>query len=457
MTKVAKAKNVFVCQACGDQSPRWLGRCPGCADWNTLVEERVTSTRARVALKSGRGGKVVALGDVSHDSVARETTGLEEFDRVLGGGLVPGGVVLLAGDPGIGKSTLVLQALGNLAARGLPCLYATGEESASQVALRGRRLNHLGDSGIERVGIVASTELEDVLAAIDQIKPRVMVLDSIQTVRTETLTSAPGSVAQLREVTTQLIGHTKRNDMALILIGHVTKDGAIAGPKVLEHLVDTVVSFEGDRGHSYRLVRSTKNRFGPAQEVGVFEMTERGLDEVSDPSALFLAERPEGASGSVVVATAEGSRPVLVELQALVAPAVYGSARRVGSGVDANRLAVLLAVLERKCGVHVLDRDVFMSAAGGLRVDERATDLGLAIAVVSSHTDKPVLADTCSVWRSRFSRRGQGGRARDSTDRRSEEARFQTSDSSRTQRRSAAQERRRRHRTDQGSDVGRSY
>ena len=342
-------------------------------------------------MSSKGGSKVVALGDVRHDSLSRVSTGLEEFDRVLGGGLVPGGVVLLAGDPGIGKSTLVLQALGRLAGTGLPCLYATGEESAAQVALRGRRL---GESGIERVGIVASTELEEVLLALEQTKPRVMVLDSIQTVRTETLTSSPGSVAQLREVTSQLIGYAKRNDISLILIGHVTKEGTIAGPKVLEHLVDTVISFEGDRGHSYRLVRSTKNRFGPAQEVGVFEMTEHGLKEVSDPSALFLAERPVGASGSVVVATAEGSRPVLVELQALVAPAVYGSARRVGSGVDANRLAVLLAVLERKCGVHVLDRDVFMSAAGGLRVDERATDLGLAIAVVSSHTDKPVLADT---------------------------------------------------------------
>jgi DNA repair protein RadA/Sms len=392
----ASAKTLYVCGECGASSARWLGRCASCGGWNTLAEERVRAPAGKGA--RGRAVKaepVVAprpqpLGEVNAEDARRIPTGIDELDRVLGGGPVAGGVVLLGGDPGIGKSTLLMQALAALAAKGSRGLYVTGEESASQVALRGERI---GGDGMREVQVLATTDLEDVEAALNEDTPHVAVVDSIQTVRSTELESAAGSVAQLREVSARLIDVAKRKGVALFLIGHVTKDGALAGPKVLEHLVDTVLSFEGDRTHAFRIVRVTKNRFGSAQEMGVFEMVREGLREVPDPSAMFLAERPERASGSLVVPTAEGSRPLLVEVQALVAPAVYGAARRVASGIDANRLSILLAVLERKAEVHVLDRDVFASIAGGARVDERAVDLALAVAVVSSLRDRPVAGD----------------------------------------------------------------
>ncbi|MEM9194580.1 MAG: DNA repair protein RadA [Myxococcota bacterium] len=379
----AKSKTRFVCQACGAEAARWMGKCPSCGTWNSLVEERAPKTERQ---RATGGRRPVALGEVDAETVARLPTGIGEFDRALGGGFVPGGVTLLGGDPGIGKSTLLMQVLGAFAGRGGRVLYVTGEESAAQVALRGRRLAKAEGhtEGIEKVALLATTELEDALLALRSADYQVAVIDSIQTLRDAKLESAPGTVSQLREVSTQLIDLAKGRGVALSLIGHVTKDGALAGPKVLEHLVDTVLSFEGDRSGAFRMVRATKNRFGPAHELGVFEMVEDGLREVPDPSALFLAERRKEAAGSVVVPTAEGSRPLLVELQALVAPAVYGAARRVASGVDGNRLAILLAVLDRKAEVHVLDRDVFASVAGGARVGERATDLALALAVVSS-------------------------------------------------------------------------
>ena len=336
----------------------------------------------------------MSLAEVPADGARRVPTGIAELDRVLGGGPVAGGVVLLGGDPGIGKSTLLMQALASAAARGHGTLYVTGEESAAQIALRGERL---GGAGMDQLRVLATTELGDVEQAIAELSPQLVVLDSIQTVRSADLDSAAGSVTQLREVTARLIELAKGSGVALFLIGHVTKDGALAGPKALEHLVDVVLAFEGDRTHSFRIVRATKNRFGPAQEMAVFEMVTEGLREVPDPSALFLAERPARAAGSLVVPTAEGSRALLVEVQALVAPAVYGAARRVASGLDANRLAILLAVLERKAEVHVLDRDVFASIAGGVRVEERALDLALAIAVVSSLRERPV-ADQLAVF-----------------------------------------------------------
>lgn len=393
-----KAQTVYVCTACGASSPRWLGRCPQCQAWGTLAEERArpaSSGGGRAAAGSARvGGDAnrapTKLSEVRADDARRLLTGLGELDRVLGGGVVGGSVVLVGGDPGIGKSTLLMQALAGLAERGAKTLYVTGEESAAQIALRARRLE---SPGVNDVVVQATTDLGDVEAAFAKDRPDVAVIDSIQTIRSGDLESAAGSIGQLREVTARLVDLAKRTGVALFLIGHVTKDGAIAGPKLLEHLVDAVLSFEGDRTHAFRLVRTTKNRFGPAQEVAVFEMVREGLREVPDPSALFLAERPRAAAGSLVVPTAEGSRPLLVEVQALVAPAVYGAARRVATGLDGNRLAILLAVLERKADVHVLDRDVFASVAGGARVEEPALDLALAIAVVSSLRERAVAPD----------------------------------------------------------------
>jgi DNA repair protein RadA/Sms len=384
---MARSKTLYVCSDCGQASPKWLGRCPGCDAWNTLVEERSAPAGAGAPVGDG---EVVSLGDVRSDDTARLSTGIGELDRVLGGGIVPGGVVLLGGDPGIGKSTLLMQALAALAARGRRVLYVTGEESAAQVGLRARRL---GLEGVEAVRALATAELRAVERAATRERCEVLVVDSIQTMRSADLESAPGTVSQVREVASRLTDAAKRDGVALFLIGHVTKEGAIAGPKVLEHLVDTVLSFEGDASHAFRLVRVTKNRFGGTHEVGVFEMGAAGLAEVADPSRMLLAERPEGASGSVVLPSAEGNRSLLVEVQALVAHAAHGVPRRVATGLDANRLNVLLAVLARKAGVQVLDQDVFASVAGGLRVEERALDLAIVAAVVSSFRERPCSAD----------------------------------------------------------------
>lgn len=389
-----KAKTVFVCTDCGADTPRWMGKCPSCGQWNTLSEERI-----RPAASGGsatRGGAIAPsspatpLPDVAPEGAARRSTGSGELDRVLGGGAVLGGAVLLGGDPGIGKSTLLMQALAGLSSREAPGLYVSGEESSAQIALRARRLS-VGP--LEDVLVQSTTELEAVEETLAKAKPATVVIDSVQTLRSAALDSVAGSVGQIREVASRLIEVAKREGTTLFLIGHVTKEGMLAGPKVLEHLVDTVLSFEGDASGAFRMVRATKNRFGAAHEVGVFEMVQDGLREVPDPSALFLAERPERAAGSVVVPTAEGSRPLLVEVQALVAPAVYGSARRVSSGIDGSRLAILLAVLDRKADVHVLDQDVFASVAGGVRVDERAADLPLALAIVSSLRERPLPPD----------------------------------------------------------------
>lgn len=389
MAKVEKTR--YECSACGASSPKWLGKCPGCGAWSTLSEVRIAA-RGRASAASPMACSTrqpIALGAVVADDAERFQSGIGELDRVLGGGVVVGGVVLLGGDPGIGKSTLLMQLVVALARKGRRVLYVTGEESTAQVAMRARRIGMSED-----VMLLSTTALGDVLSALDSERFHVAVLDSVQTVRADDLDSAAGSVSQVREVATVLTDYAKRMGLSLFMIGHVTKDGALAGPKVLEHLVDTVLTFEGDATHAYRIVRAEKNRFGPAHEVAVFEMRDSGLAEVPDPSRLFLEQRPEGSAGSVVVATAEGHRPLLAEIQALVAPAQYGSPRRVTTGLDANRLAVLLAVLHRKVGVQVLDQDVFANAAGGVRVDEPAVDLAICVAVVSSLRERAVAGHT---------------------------------------------------------------
>lgn len=383
---MAKNDTQYVCQACGATSPRWLGRCTTCQEWNTLVEERTSADAKKARPRKDPGkSRAVPIGDVAADTHARIETGIAELDRVLGGGLVPGGVVLLGGDPGVGKSTLLLQALARLSQRGIVTLYVSGEESAGQTAARARRLG----AAANELHVLADGDLDEVVAAIAETKPRALVLDSVQTVRSASLDSAAGTVSQLREVATRIVDVCKREGVAAFLVGHVTKDGSLAGPKVLEHLVDTVLAFEGERGQAFRSLRAQKNRFGSATEVGVFEMTSSGMAEVANPSALFLAERNAHASGSVICATCEGSRPMLVEVQALVSPFVHGAPRRTAVGIDGARLAMILAVLERKCGLSLSGCDVFVSVAGGARIDEPAADLAVALALASSLRERP--------------------------------------------------------------------
>jgi DNA repair protein RadA/Sms len=395
---MAKLKARYVCQACGTVAPRWLGRCTGCGGWNTLVEEVARDTKRPTRAASAEPGRPIPIGEVPEDAAARMPTGIAELDRVLGGGAVLGSVVLVGGDPGVGKSTLLLQAIAGLARRGARALYASGEESVAQVALRARRLALLdpdADVG-DRLQIVGANDVAEVEDATRLAKPTVLVVDSVQVLRSSDLESAPGSVSQLREVTARLVDLAKRERIALFLVGHVTKDGALAGPKVLEHLVDVVLAFEGERGNAFRALRASKNRFGSATEVGVFEMSQGGLAEVPNPSELFLAERPAHASGSVVAPVTPqegGARAVLVEVQALVGVPGGGSGRRTTTGLAGGRLAMILAVLERKVGLHLAMTDVFANVAGGLSIDEPAIDLPLAIAVASAGRDRPCARD----------------------------------------------------------------
>ncbi len=384
-----KEKSIYTCQQCGYQSPKWLGRCPDCNQWDTLVEERVPARRAGGRPAPPAGVPPLPFSEVAASEEDRLRCGLAEFDRVLGGGVVPGSLVLIGGDPGIGKSTLLLQAVARLAQAG-PALYVTAEESARQVKLRGERLGVSAKS----LFLLPETSLETILDRVRELSPSFLVIDSIQTIFTSLLDSAPGSVSQVRECAGRLMRLAKGEGIPTFLVGHVTKDGAIAGPRMLEHMVDTVLYFEGDAGHPYRILRAVKNRFGSTNEIGVFEMKEGGLAEVTNPSELFLAERPEGAAGSVVVPSLEGSRPILVELQALVGGSSFGTPRRTAIGFDHNRVALLVAVLEKKVGLSLLAQDIFLNVAGGVRLDEPAVDLGVVAALASSHLNRPVAQRT---------------------------------------------------------------
>lgn len=386
---MSKAKPVFVCQECGAQTPKWMGRCVECGAWNSYVEERPQEAVAggaaaaaaghRYALAGATGGAKL-YGDIEVENAARLTTGIDEFDRVLGGGVVPGSLVLLGGEPGIGKSTLLLQAAANFARDVGPVLYSSGEESEHQVKSRGERLG----VGRAPLYLLAETCLERILEEIARVRPALVIVDSVQTVFSLKFQSAPGSIGQVREAATQLLFTAKGQNIPTFLVGHVTKDGSLAGPKALEHVVDTVLYFEGERHHSHRVIRAVKNRFGAISELGVFEMTSAGLRPVPNPSKMFLAERPSNAPGSAVLCSIEGSRPILVEVQALVSSSNYGTARRMASGVDQQRLALLLAVLEKRAGLNLMGEDVFVNIAGGMTVDEPASDLPVLAAIASS-------------------------------------------------------------------------
>jgi DNA repair protein RadA/Sms len=386
---VARSTSRYVCQACGAAFPKWGGKCDACGEWNSLIEEAVRET---VPGRPARpGGRRIEFADLAGASAAapRRLTGIAEFDRVTGGGLVHGSVVLIGGDPGIGKSTLLLQVMCRLAA-GARCAYISGEEAIDQVRMRALRLG----TGTAPVQLAAATNVGDIVASLDQPNgPEFCVIDSIQTMYLDGLDSAPGTVAQVRASAQELIRLAKRRGTVMLIVGHVTKEGAIAGPRVLEHMVDTVLYFEGERGHQFRILRAVKNRFGPTDEIGVFEMTDRGLAEVPNPSALFLAERRGDISGAAVFAGIEGTRPLLVEIQALVAPSPLGTPRRAVVGWDTGRLAMVLAVLEARCGVSVGANDVYLNVAGGLRIAEPAADLAVAAALVSSLTGVAVPAD----------------------------------------------------------------
>ena len=381
-----KSKTSFFCQHCGYMSPKWLGKCPSCNGWNCFVEELVADADSGSRPDLVFDGKPLPIDEVPATEGERVATGVAEIDRVLGGGIVAGSAILIGGEPGIGKSTLMLQVMKNLAADGQKVLYISGEESATQIKLRANRI----DARAKDLLLLVEVSLEKILDQIKKIGPAVVVIDSIQTVYSGDLMSAPGSVGQVREASSRLILEAKKSAIPVFLIGHVTKDGSIAGPKVLEHMVDTVLYFEGDSGHAYRIIRSIKNRFGPTNEIGVFEMRDRGLIEVPNPSAFFLAERPENAPGSVVVTSLEGTRPILVEIQALVSPTNLGMPRRTAIGVDHNRVSLLVAVLDKICGLQLGGSDIFLNVAGGVRVDEPAVDLGIVSAMVSSFLDRPI-------------------------------------------------------------------
>lgn len=392
MVKIAKTKIMFVCQGCGWSSPKWVGRCPECGNWNSLVEEETVlrpASAQRVIFEDP-----VLLSQVEAGAEERTSIGISELDRVFGGGVVRGSVTLIGGDPGVGKSTMSLQISHRLAAQGAKVLYVSGEESVKQTKLRADRLGAAPD---DKLYIASLTDMDTIIACIKKLLPDFVVVDSIQVVYTQTLSSSAGSVGQIRQCAACLAQVSKQSGIAMFLIGHVTKEGALAGPKVLEHIVDTVLYFEGERFSSYRVLRAFKNRFGSTNEIGVFEMGTTGLEEVKNPSAIFLSERPKGVPGSVVVPVVEGTRPILVELQALVAHATFGVTRRKAQGLDYNRLTLLVAVLEKRLSLKLFDRDVFVNAVGGIKIEDPAADLGTCLAIGSSFYDKAIPSDIVAL------------------------------------------------------------
>ncbi|MEZ4720413.1 MAG: DNA repair protein RadA [Flavobacteriales bacterium] len=389
---MAKSKTAFVCQTCGTQSPKWMGKCSGCGEWNTLIEEVIYKEKkggGKRTFTEGVAKKPVPITQVSSEVADRMPLPDSELNRVLGGGVVPGSVMLIGGDPGIGKSTLLLQ-LG-LNSPNQKILYVSGEESANQIKMRAERIGKLHDNLL----LLTDTSLERVMERIDEVEPDLVIVDSIQTLQSPEIDSVPGSVAQIRECTGELIQYAKESNTPVMLIGHITKEGNIAGPKVMEHMVDVVLQFEGDRQHLYRLLRSSKNRFGSTNELGIYEMQGSGLKEVNDPSQVLLSQRDEGLSGSAIAASMEGARPMMIEVQALVSTAAYGTPQRTTTGFDVRRLHMLLAVLEKRCGFHLGKFDVFLNMAGGIRVDDPAIDLAVICAALSSSEDYPIPPKTC--------------------------------------------------------------
>jgi len=381
-----RLRTEYVCQSCGHVSPKWLGKCPECNEWNSLVEEITDKKNDAYLIQGGDKSVLTSLSDINADNSERIKTEINELNTVLGGGLVPGSAILLGGDPGIGKSTLALQILNNLSYLKEPVLYLSGEESGQQIKLRAERLGVTNNN----ISFVSENCAETIIKLLKQSAPKVVIIDSIQTLYSVELGSSPGSVSQIRECGSKLVRYGKLNNVVIILIGHVTKEGTIAGPKVLEHLVDTVLYFESGKGNQYRIIRSIKNRFGSTNEIGVFEMRENGLVEVKNPSEIFLSERPENAAGSVVLASVEGTRPILIEIQALVSAAGIGVPRRTSMGIDSNRISLLVAVLDKIAEINIIGEDIFMNVAGGITIDEPALDLGVCISLVSSFENKAV-------------------------------------------------------------------
>lgn len=392
---MAKNQKSYVCNACGAVYSKWAGKCEACGEWNSFSEDSPAASAVPKGLSGstkGRTLQLVALNDDSRAEYSRLMSGIKEFDRVCGGGLVPGSAILIGGDPGIGKSTLLLQLVCDLAKRGERCLYISGEEAIDQVRMRAKRLG-LADAPVE---LASSTNVRDIVASLQDKTnlPKLVIIDSIQTMFIDNIDSAPGTVTQVRTSAQEIIRHAKPQGISVVFVGHVTKDGQIAGPRVLEHLVDTVLYFEGDRSHHFRILRSVKNRFGPTDEIGVFEMAQEGLIEVENPSALFLSQRHQDVAGSAVLAALEGTRPLLVEVQALVAPSALASPRRAVLGWDPNRLAMIVAVLETRCGVRLSNHDIFLNIAGGIRINEPAADMAVAAALISALSQQPLPAET---------------------------------------------------------------
>ena len=385
---MAKAKsNVFFCQECGYESSKWMGQCPGCRAWNSFVEEPVVKSSGKNSSRSlGTAAKPVTLGEIETSETERISSGMAELDRVLGGGIVPGSLVLVGGDPGIGKSTILLQVCKNLAAAGVATLYVSGEESLKQIKMRAARIGSFTNA----VKFMCETSLAEIESTITKEKPKVVIIDSIQTMCNEEISSAPGSVSQVRESTSVLMQLAKKQGVMIFIVGHVTKEGTVAGPRVLEHMVDTVLYFEGDRHAAYRILRGVKNRFGSTNEIGVFEMRENGLSEVANPSEYMLSGRPENASGSVVACSMEGTRPILIEIQSLVCRTSFGIPRRTAAGTDFNRVNLLLAVLEKRLNMPLSSCDAYINIAGGIRMNEPAIDLAMVLAIISSYQDKPI-------------------------------------------------------------------